>query len=189
MFVDCLTIFDILKLLSESLFCLKKVLEWQSWLSGPKTPVWPKESFPVLVSTQTFSSLWQILDVAKRGLLYLGSWVPLLRSDQSIACRLSKLLFWCLSCIRLLLVLLTVLWIFEVLVPNQSKDKGTCTSFLTNRSEQTALNFFPRELKNMHLLSLVCTCTLLFATCISDFSNLPFWRGNMGYMHSFASNL
>ena len=29
----------------------------------------------------------------------------------------------------------------------------------------------------MHLLSLACTCTLLFATCISDFANLLFWSG------------
>ena len=76
-----------------------------------------------------------------------------------------------------------------LLVPNQSKGKGTRTSFLTNGSEQIALNFFPREMKNMHLVSLVCTCNLLFATCISDFANLPFWSGNMEYTYSVASNL
>ena len=62
------------------------------------------------------------------------------------------------------------------LVPHQSKSKETCTSFLTNEREKIAL-------------SLVCTCNLLFATCISDFAHLPFWSDNMGYIHSVASNL
>ena len=58
--------------------------------------------------------------------------------------------------------------------PKLSKGKGTRTGFLNNKSKQIALNFFPRELKNMRVLSLGCTCNLLFATCISDFANLPF---------------
>ena len=58
-------------------FCLKKVLEWQSWLSGPKT------LFLAMVSTQTFFSLWQILDVTGKGLLCLSSWAFLLKRDQS----------------------------------------------------------------------------------------------------------
>ena len=41
----------------------------------------------------------------------------------------------------------------------------------------------------MHLLSLVCTCNLLFAKCISDFPNLQFCSGNMECMHLVASNL
>ena len=67
MFVDCFTNSDILKLLYEFLFCLKKVLEWQSWFSGPKT------LFSALVSIQAFSSLWQILNVVEGRLLCLGS--------------------------------------------------------------------------------------------------------------------
>ena len=94
-----------------------------------------------------------------------------------------------LSCIKLSLTLLSILWILAVLVQNQSKGKGARASFLTSESERTALNVFPRELKNMHLLSLACTCNLLFATRISDFANLLFWSDNMGYMHSVASNL
>ena len=41
----------------------------------------------------------------------------------------------------------------------------------------------------MHLLSLVCTCNTVFATCVSDSANLSFWSDNMGYMYSVASNL
>ena len=60
------------------------------------------------------------------------------------------------------------------MVPNQSRGKGTRTSFLNNESEQIALSFFPRELKNMRLLSLASTCSLFFATRNSDFADLPF---------------
>ena len=84
-FVDFIINFDILRLLSEFLFCLKKVLDWQSWWSDSKT------LFPALVSTQSFPSLWQILDVAERSLLCLCSSISVLKSEQSIACRLSKL--------------------------------------------------------------------------------------------------
>ena len=112
---------------TESIFWimvfLKKVLEGQSWLSGPKTLL------PALVLTQAFSSLLQILDVTEGRLLCLDSWLFLLKSDQSIACYLSKLLFWCLSCVRLSLKLLEILSIYAVLVSNQSKGKETRTSF------------------------------------------------------------
>ena len=96
-----------------------------------------------------------------------------------------------LSCIKLSLTLLSILWILAVLVQNQSKGKGARASFLTSESERTALNVFPRELKNMHLLSLACTCTLHFATCISDFANktsILKWH-DVAYMNSVASNL
>ena len=180
MFVDYLTNSHILELLSEFLFCLMKVLEWQSWLSGSKT------LFPALVSTQLFSNSWQILDVAEGRLPCLSSWASLLKSDQLTACRLRYLMF---------ILRKIVIGTFNnfvnmvVLISNQSKGKGTRTSFLTNGGEQIALNFFPREPKNMHLLSLVCICKPLFATCISDFSNLPFWSGDMGYIQLVASIL
>ena len=102
MFVNSLTNFEILKLLSEFLFCLKKVIVWQSWLPGPKS------LFPALVSPQTFSILWQILDVAEGRLLCLSSWLSLLKSGKSVACRLSKLLFWCLFCLKLSLARLAI---------------------------------------------------------------------------------
>ena len=62
-------------------FCLKKVLEWQSWLSGTKA------LFPAFASTQTYSNLWQILNVAERRKLGLGSWVSL---EWPINCMSSK---------------------------------------------------------------------------------------------------
>ena len=46
------------------------------------------------------------------------------------------------------------------------------------------LEFFSRELKNTRLLSIACTCNILFATYFSDFTNLPLWRGNMQYRRS-----
>ena len=58
-----------------------------------------------------------------------------------------------------------------------------------NLWKRTNCLFYPRELKYVHLLSLVCTCNPVFATCISNFANLPFWSGNMGHMHSYISNL
>ena len=61
---------------------------------------------------------------------------------------------------------------FVVLFPNQTKVKGTRTSFLTNLNEQIDLSFFPREPKNMHLLNLGRKSNLLFATSISVFANL-----------------
>ena len=148
MFVDYLTNSDFLKLLSKFLFCLMKALEWQSWLSGPKNLL------AAMVSTQTFSSLWQILDAAEGRLLCLASWVSLRKSDQSTACCLGKSLFWCSSSPRLSLALLKILWISMVLVPNQSNGNGTHAGFLTNGSEQIVLNFFQENWKNMHLLSL-----------------------------------
>ena len=51
------------------------------------------------------------------------------------------------------------------------------------------MNFFPRALKNIHVLSLVCKSNILFPICIWYFANLPFWSGDTGYIHSVASNL
>ena len=148
----------------------------------------PKNSISCTAVNTDFLQFWQILDVAEGRLLRLGSRVSVLKNDQWIACRLSKLKFWCLSCVGFSFALSAILWIFVELLPNQSKGKGTCTSFLTNGREQITLNFFPRELKNM-LLKVWIAHVISFLQHISDFANLPFWSVNMGYRHSVAANL
>ena len=65
-----------------SIFVLfKKSSRVTGWLSCTKT------LFPALASTQTYSSLWQILNVAERRKLGLGSWVSL---EWPINCMSSK---------------------------------------------------------------------------------------------------